>query len=280
MSASVIFCVTLHNLILITMKNTITAAVAFIVLASCNITAFAQKARNNAASQPKELKTVTTDKPEYDYGRIMEKDGKVSRTITVINKGGTPVAISDVRTFCGCAAPSFTHAVLRPGQNGKVTITYDPTNRSGKFSKDIYIILNDGRNYIQTKIKGEVVPYLHPVTEEYPYAFGRGLYMGLKVLPFANQGTGIRQKVQLRIANDTREKMVITFTRKPDNRVLHMPERIELKPLERTTITASYAYPKDYTYDRHLWLEIKVNGKPVNPMKVVFYGTHNVLHMY
>lgn len=253
----------------------------FAVLVACvcmAATLTAQTKGGDVSRQPKKLATVVTDKAEYNFGRILEKNGKTSRTITLTNKGGKPVAISDVRTSCGCAAPTFTKQAIRPGQTGKVTITYDPYNRAGKFAKDIYILLNDGSNYVETKITGEVVPFLHPVTEDHPYAFGHGLYMGLKLLPFANQGAGVRQTVQLRIANDTKKKMTVEFTRQPDNRVLHIPRRVELRPLERTTITASYAYPKAYSYDRHIWLHITVNSKAAKPMKVVFYGTKNVLH--
>ncbi len=262
------------------MKNNIILRFVSLIVCICMAAALtAQTKGGHVSRQPKKLTTVVLDKAAYDFGRIMEKDGKTSRTITLANKGGKPVAISDVRTFCGCAAPTFTKQAIRPGQTGKVTITYDPYNHPGKFTKDIYILLNDGKNYVETKITGEVVPFLHPITEDHPYAFGEGLYMGMKLLPFANQGTGVRQTVQLRIANDTKKKMTVEFRRQPDNRVLRMPERVELQPLERTIITASYAYPKAYTYDRHIWLRITVNGKPAKPMKVVFYGTKNVLHL-
>ncbi len=262
------------------MRNNIISSAVAVGLSLClSATMSAQSKGSGASAQPKRLATVVMDKTEYDFGKVLEKNGKTSRVITLTNKGSKPVAISDVRTSCGCAAPTFTKQAIRPGQTGKVTITYDPYNKVGNFSKDIYILLNDGKNYVETKIRGEVVPFLHPVTEDHPYAFGRGLYMGLKLLPFANQGVGVRQTVQLRIANDTKQKMTVEFSRKPNNRVLRMPERVELKPLERTVITASYAYPKEYTYDRHIWLHITVNGKAVKPMKVVLYGNRNVLHI-
>lgn len=261
------------------MRNNIISRVVAAAFCLCLTVAVTAQGNGSSTAQPKKLATVATDKAVYDFGKVLEKDGKTSRVITLTNKGSKPIAISDVRTFCGCAVPTFTKQAIRPGQTGKITITYNPYNRVGNFTKDIYILLNDGKNYVETKIRGEVVPFLHPVTEDHPYAFGRGLYMGLKLLPFANQGVGVRQTVQLRIANDTKQKMTVEFRRKPDNRVLRMPERVELKPLERTIITASYAYPKAYAYDRHIWLQITVNGKAVKPMKVVLYGNRNVLHI-
>ncbi len=251
----------------------------FLLLASCSLFAPAQHARDNAASQPRQIKTVVTDKRVYDFGDIKEREGKADCVITLTNKGKKAVAISDVRTYCGCAAPSYSREPVQPGEKTRLIITYNPENRSGRFSKDVYIILNDGSSYVQAKIKGNVVPYLHPVTEEYPYAFGEGLYMSNQVLPFAYQGNDIRQTTTLRIANDTRQPMEIVITKRPNNKVLRVPSKITLKPLERTTIDCSYAYPKPYSRDRVVWLDIKVNGKAVKPMKAIFYGSQNVLHM-
>ncbi len=250
-----------------------------LLLALCPLLCHAQHARNNAASQPRQTMTVVTDRQVYDFGNIKEREGKADCVITLTNKGKKAVAISDVRTFCGCAAPSYSREPVQPGEETRLIITYNPENRSGRFSKDVYIILNDGNSYVQTKITGNVVPYLHPVTEEYPYAFGEGLYMSNQVLPFAYQGNDIRQTTTLRIANDTRQPMEITITKRPRNKVLRVPAKISLKPLERTTIDCSYAYPRQYSRDRVVWLDINVNGKAVKPMKVIFYGSQNVLHM-
>lgn len=251
----------------------------FLLFASCSIIGHAQHARNNAASQPRQVKTMVTDKRVYDFGNIKEREGKADCVITLTNKGKKAVAISDVRTFCGCAAPSYSREPVQPGEKTRLIITYNPENRSGRFSKDVYIILNGCDTYIQTKITGNVVPYLHPVTEEYPYAFGQGLYMSNQVLPFAYQGKDIRQTVTLRIANDTRKPMEIVINKRPNNKVLRVPTKISLKPLERTAIDCSYAFPRQYSRDRVVWLDITVNGKKVKPMKVMLYGSQNVLHM-
>ena len=239
------------------------------LLVLCSMMVSAQHARNNAASQPRLDRTVVTDKQVYDFGQVMEQRGKADCVITLINKGRKAVAISDVRTFCGCAAPSYSKEPIKPGGKTRLIITYNPENRSGRFSKDVYIILNDGSSYVQTKIIGNVVPYLHPVTEDYPYAFGAGLYMSNEVLPFACQGVGVRQTVQLRIANNTRKAMDIVVMKRPNNKVLRVPLRLKLKPLERRTVECSYAFPKQYARDRYVWLDIRVNGKAVRPMKVI-----------
>lgn len=234
-----------------------------------------------AGPQPKRLATFVPARAVLDFGTILEQNGKTSRVITFTNRGRKPVTISDVRTYCGCAAPSFTRKPILPGKTGQVTITYDPYNRPGRFSKDVYVLLNDGRQYQQVRMQGQVSAMRHAVTEEYPYSFGRGLYMSMEVLPFSCTNVGVAQQVVVGIANDTDRPMTVTFSRRPNNRVLKMPARIKLQPRQRTTFTASYAFPRAYTYDRHIWLRIRVDGHPVRSMKVRFYGTgrQNNLHI-
>lgn len=226
-----------------------------------------------AQNEPAYLKTFEYDKRIHDFGTILEKDGKVSHTFTFTNKGSKPVVINEVNSWCGCTGSEFSKKPIAPGKTGTVTVTYNPLNRPGKFSKEVAVLLNDGRNYTRIWVKGNVIGYLHPVTEDYPYAFGRGLYMGFKVLPFGSLRPGESYTFEQRIANDTDKPMTVEFEKVPDNRVLKMPGRIELKPRERTTFKVSYKAVRQYPYDRHILVKIKVNGALVKPMRVTWFGT-------
>ena len=230
-------------------------------------------------AEPIFMKNLIANERVHDFGTIMEIKGKVSYTFVLTNKDKSPVAITNVNAWCGCTTSEYSKAPIMPGKTGKVTVTFDPNSRPGKFSKEVVVMLNDGKAYMRLWVKGNVVPYLHPVTEDHPYYFGEGLYMSMKVLPFANQGIGVAQRFVLRLANNTKKPMKVCLQKKPFNKVLKIPAEITLKPLERKEVKVSYAYPKHYSYDRYIWLDIKVNGKKVKPMKVRFFGDKNVLHM-
>jgi len=229
--------------------------------------------------QPQFLSTFQPDAKVYDFGSIKEKAGKVSHVFTFTNRSKMPVAITMVDASCGCTTAEYTREVIRPGKQGRVKVTFNPAFRPGHFSKEVRVKLNDGRYYVRCWVQGNVEGYLHPVTEDYPYAFGRGLYMSLALLPFSSPGLGQTASLRLGIANDTDKPMTVTFTRHPNNRVLKMPEQIKLGAKERRYVGVSYTFYKDYAYNRHIWLHVGVNGKPVKPMKVVWFGTGNVLHV-
>ena len=231
------------------------------------------------STEPAFLSSFRPDNKVYDFGTIREKDGKVSHVFRFTNGSKVPVAITMVDASCGCTTAEYTRAVIRPGKNGMLKVTFNPAFRPGHFSKEVRVLLNDGRYYVRCWVKGNVEGYQHPVTEDYPYAFGRGLYMSLALLPFSSPGVGQTVSFRLGIANDTDKPMTVTFTRHPNNRVLKMPERVRLAARERRYVDVAYTFYKEYAYNRYIWLHVHVNGKAVKPMKVVWFGSGNVLHV-
>lgn len=204
----------------------------------------------------------------HDFGTIRERDGRVSHTFGLRNVGSKPVAIVDVSAWCGCTTADYTHTPVKPGQVAKVTVTYNPQSRPGRFSKEVAVISEGGRAYTRLWVKGNVLPYLHPVEEDHPYDYGQGLHMSLGVISFPPLAKGQQYAFSLKVANDTDRPMTLRFVRRPDNRVLQMPDTLRLKPRERTTIRVAYRAPKTYTRARRITLHPYVNGKAVRTLDV------------
>ena len=217
-------------------------------------------------------KTFTYDERVHDFGVINEKDGSVMHTFTFTNNGKKPVAITEVSGWCGCTKASFSKHPIRPKEKAKVTVTFNPYGRPGKFSKEVHVILNGGKEYVRLWLKGTVKGYNHPITEDYPYALSKELYVGFNLVPFGFRSSGARTVVTERIANNTRKTMEIKFLRVPDNRILKMPDRIILKPFQRMTFNISYVAPKVYHYDRQILVYPVVNGIKVKPITIKLLG--------
>jgi len=220
--------------------------------------------------EPTFLKTLVPDNKIHDFGTIQENGGKVSHTFVLKNTGSKPVSITEVNAWCGCTTTDYTKAAILPGKTAKVTVTYNPYGRPGKFSKEVVALLNDGKQYIRLWIKGDVKGFLHPVTEDHPYAFGEGLYMSYKKLPFPNMKKGEKYTFKLRVANDTKEIMNVDFVRRPNNKTLQMPNHLTLQPNERRVVEVSYTQPREYDYARYIMVDVYVNGKKVEPLKVLW----------
>ncbi len=226
-----------------------------------------------AQTEPQYVESFKYDKRVHDFGTILEKDGKVSHTFTFTNTGIVPVVISDVNSWCGCTTAEFTKTPVMPGKKAEVKVTYNPNLRPGKFSKEVILNLDGNKGYTRIWIKGNVIPYRHPVKEDYPYYFGNGLYMGFKVFSFPPLSKGSTYRVVQRLSNETDKEMTIEFTKNPDNKVLKMPKKITLKPKERTTFSVTYKAPVTHYANRHINIGVKVNGNPAESILVKWLGS-------
>ena len=244
-----------------TVKQVLTITLLFLSFASCK------------AQESVFLESFQYDKRIHDFGTIYEKDGKVNHTFTFTNRGKDPVTISDINAWCGCTTVRYPKEPVFPGKTAKVNITYNPDHRPGTFSKEVVVILNGGKNYTRLWVKGNVIGMQHPVTEDHPYAYGSGLYMSHRVLPFPPMKVGEEKKMRLLIANDTKKKMNVEFIRRPNNRVLQFPDQLVLNPGESTEVYAHYRILKDYNYTRCVYIIPKVNGKELQPLKIRFMPT-------
>src|SRR5574344_2183353 len=112
-------------------------------------------------------KTLIPVERVHNFGKIYEKNGKVSHCFYFKNIGKKPVVIEHVSAWCGCTTYSFTKTPIRPGQKGMVTVSYNPNYRKGFFSKEVVIITDKGQSYTRIWVKGNVIPCLHPVTDDY-----------------------------------------------------------------------------------------------------------------
>lgn len=82
---------------------------------------------------------------QLDMGDVF-KGQKAERIITIKNKGKDTLKISDVHAQCGCTAAMMTNKQLSPGEEGKLSISFNTANYDGKVSKQVYVSSNDSSN--------------------------------------------------------------------------------------------------------------------------------------
>jgi hypothetical protein len=193
----------------------------------------------------------------FDFGEILEKNGKVSHTFVYKNTGLTPIVIEDIVSGCGCTGYDYSKEPVSPGKKGQITITYNPLYRPGFFSKEIVIYSNNRKNYNRIWVKGNVIPYDHPVEEDYPYNFGSGLHLNLKVLAFGKIASGEIRQIKLRYANDTDKPMTLNFTVDGHDKHITFIAPGKLSPKERGKMVFSY------TMSKKIRGEILVNVYPI-----------------
>lgn len=83
---------------------------------------------------------------EYDFGKIRQSGGVVSKAFDVFNNGSEDVTVSEVLTSCSCTTAQIDKKLLRPGDHGTLTIVFDPN----------YHFEDEGRFFRTATIKSNV----------------------------------------------------------------------------------------------------------------------------
>lgn len=109
-------------------------------------------------AQEKDIMTFT--ETTHDFGTVHEESGRVSYVFTFTNNSMTPITLRNVKASCGCTTPEWSKEPVKPGETGKITVSYATKGRPGTFQKSITITANAGVNDFTKRIyiKGQVVP--------------------------------------------------------------------------------------------------------------------------
>jgi len=108
----------------------------------------------------------------YNFGAFDEEDGAVECKFPVVNTGDRPLTIMAARATCGCTVPRYPRKAIAPGDTAYITVSYDPQERPGRFSKQIYVETDGEPRKTRLDIFGTVIGSNASVSRRYPVDFG------------------------------------------------------------------------------------------------------------
>jgi hypothetical protein len=120
-----------------------------------------------------------------DIGTVMQEKGIVTSEFFFVNKADFPIFIQDIITDCGCTTVSYTTDTLSLDQIGSVKVSYEPTGRSGPFSKMIIVKTNIDSDGDSLFLEGYNLPYPEDVEKHYLNKIG-GLGFNSTVINMGN----------------------------------------------------------------------------------------------
>ena len=112
-------------------------------------TFFADVVENKDESLLMTAPQLKMDRHSYDFGKIHEGE-KLKLTVDLENIGKDVLEIRDVKTSCGCTVASLSSKKLNPGEQGKMDIELDTSDRIGKMARTVTLYSNDPQNPEQT----------------------------------------------------------------------------------------------------------------------------------
>ncbi len=106
--------------------------------------------------QSTEVPQITFNKVEHDFGRLIQGE-QVIHVFKFTNTGSSDLLISKVSASCGCTASKYTREPVKPGQEGKVEITFDSNGQRGIQNKTITVLTNGSPQTTTLRVKAQVV---------------------------------------------------------------------------------------------------------------------------
>ena len=115
---------------------------------------------------------IAFEKTTFNMGLVQENGGKVTHEFKFTNKGKAPLLIKFIETTCGCTTPKWNRKPIPPGDSGVVTVTFNPKDRPGVFSKKIIVYTNATPPNIVLRLEGEVITKSVDIPTTYPIVVG------------------------------------------------------------------------------------------------------------
>lgn len=213
------------------------------------------------------------DRMAWDFGTIREADGPVRHTFTARNTGNEPVVVVEVSVSCGCLRPEFSRKPVLPGGELRLTVTFDPTNRPGRFDKQIGLFLAGSKTPVKLMLTGTVVPREKSVEELYPTDAGGGLRLESNFFAFSYLYHDEAAHTSLGVVNTSRRPLRLAFRPLKSSGFLRIEAPAELAPGQRAEIALRYLVPHAsgrYGTVQDVWMLV-VDGRE-SPLPITTHG--------
>jgi hypothetical protein len=211
----------------------------------------------------------------HDFSTFKEEAGPQSYDFYITNTGNQPLVIQNVVASCGCTATDWTRQPVPGGAKGKVTATYDPKDRPGKFEKTLTVYTNTKPEVTVLTIKGEVIPHEKTVEEIFTFPVGDKVRFESVQLAFTNVKKNEKKMRVMQFVNVSKEPVKVEFENLPAHLLLKAnPET--LKPGQKGLIEGTYDATKNNGWGNvNDMIRVKVNGEPVQ--NVYYYVSANLV---
>ena len=127
-----------------------------------------------AAAEPSAA-ALRFDELRHDFGTIREEAGPVSHTFRFRNVSGRPLVIEQVLATCGCTVARYDRRPVRPGEEGTITVSFDPRGRTDTFHKSVRVVTDRGRSITSLFLSGTIL--LAETPPEHLYEIADEVYL-------------------------------------------------------------------------------------------------------
>ena len=169
-----------------------------------------------------EPSVIEIDTVRYDAGPV-----KVRFTCT--NICGKDVSIVAVNSQCGCARPSFSRSIIKPGAKGYVDVVLDPSSLFAEQNRHLTVIATNGdyRKFNTITVHGYVKRDVSEAEVRYPYELISGFRSEVDVLGMRLNKKGEVSEKEFKVYNNTSGPMSLKWTSDYKNVKVEVPASLD-----------------------------------------------------
>lgn len=106
-------------------------------------------------------KNIAFAEKSYDFGTVKADDPIVTHEFVFTNNADVPLTVMSASASCGCTGAKYTSEPVKPGEQGKIIVTFMPKGQRGFISKNVrvrYKVSGKKVKSLTLKISGTVTP--------------------------------------------------------------------------------------------------------------------------
>ena len=146
---------------------------------------------------------------KHDFAVFKEQDGKVTCQMRLVNSGNQPLLIVKAQAGCGCTGVHYPEEAIAPGDTATVSITYNPAERPGQFTKQVLIFTNTTPKRSILEITGNVIPTESTLNRQYPLQAG-ALRISQRDIPMGELVKGKNKTEYLSAYNASTDTLLVS----------------------------------------------------------------------
>jgi len=102
-----------------------------------------------------ETNIIRFNKGVHNFG-VLQLGVPASCSFTITNTSKKSITVDKTWAGCGCTTPKISRNTIGPGQQAKLTVTYN-AGAEEVFLKEVYIKLKESDNIYVLRVKGHVL---------------------------------------------------------------------------------------------------------------------------
>lgn len=221
------------------------------VIATTMGAAEAQEAQN---AEKKGTPKIEISSREFDFGDVWQAT-PAKKAFTIKNVGTAPLKLN-VKTTCGCTAPTKPKSPLAPGESDTMTISYDTKNRKGRARQTVTLETNDPTQpKVAIAVRGNVKP-IYKMEPRDGFVFGR-LYRNSE------------EKRKITIVNHYDKPL--KFKLKPGDQGPFDVKLTEIEPGQKYELMARVTPPIPVGRAQHI-VQLETNLEELPEVRVIMYA--------